>query len=215
MIRKIDINLKSRGLILAISSMLLLVSCKSRKGSEESLELDGNWVSACRSKTDLLNTNYFEINTLVFSGNTMTSSVRSFSDPNCKVALNDKPLLTGVSTYSTGDFTIGTGGAKKFNSQLTTLTITLTTDPYVALYNGSNVTSPPVCGGGFVKNQPKELSAANCTMSESLRSEFAPRFDIFKVSGTFLYFGFVGSGYDGTSESKRPLALDPSYYTRI
>lgn len=205
---------KSRSLAVALSYLLLLLSCKSRTGATVSSEIDGNWASACRSKTDQFNTNYFEINTLTFSGNTMTSSIRSFSDPTCKVALTDKPLLTGVSTYSTGDFTIGTGGAKKFNSQLTTLMITLTTDPYVTLYNGSNG-KPPVCGGGFVKNQPKEISIANCTMSDSLRSEFLPRFDIFKILGSFLYFGYVGSGYDGSSESKRPLALDPSYYTRI
>jgi|694.fasta_scaffold72862_2 hypothetical protein len=211
-------GLATKVLVFALVGTSLLSACRSRSDDSTASELDGSWLSTCRSRTDQLGTNYFEINALAFSGANMTSSIRSYSDAACKTELSDKPILTGVSNYSTGDFTLGSGGARKFDSQLQTLTITLTTDAYVALYNGTNGTSPPVCGGGFVKNQPKALTAASCASSDALRSEFAPRYDIFKVSGTLLYFGYLGpagSASDGSSDSTRPPALDPSYFTKI
>lgn len=211
-------SLATKVLVFALFGTSLLSGCRSRSDDSIASELDGSWLSTCRSRTDQLGTNYFEINALAFSGANMTSSIRSYSDAACKTELSDKPILTGVSNYSTGDFTVGSGGARKFDSQLQTLTITLTTDAYVALYNGTNGTSPPVCGGGFVKNQPKALTAASCASSDALRSEFAPRYDIFKVSGTLLYFGYLGpagSASDGSSDSTRPPALDPSYFTKI
>lgn len=213
-----DLLAEKRTLILALSIMSCFLSCRSRSDDQTVSELDGSWLSTCRSRTDQLGTNYFEVNALTFSGSTMTSSIRSYSDTTCKTELTDKPILTGISGYSTGDFTPGAGGARKFDSQLQTLTITLTTDAYVSLYNGTNGTSPPVCGGGFIKNQPKTLTLASCASSDALRSEFAPRYDIFKVSGSLLYFGYMGasgSSSDGSSDSKRPAALDPSYYAKI
>lgn len=212
-----DIFTQTKVLILLLSSASVLLSCRPRGSDSTGSELDGAWVSTCRSRTDPLGATYFEINALTFSGPTMTSSIRSYSDSNCRTELTDKPILTGVSNYSTGEFTVGTGGAKKFDSKLQTLTITLTTDAYVALYNGS-ANNGPVCGGGFVKNQPKSLTAENCATSDALRGEFATRYDIFKVSGNLLYFGYMGatgSASDGTTEGTRPAALDPSYYTKI
>jgi hypothetical protein len=218
MFRAQDVWSANKIAIVTLLSMTTFMSCKSRSSALAPGELDGTWVSTCRSRTDQLGTNYFEINALSFSGGSMTSSVRSYSDATCKTELTDKPILVGVSTYSTGEFTLGTGGARKFTSQLETLTITLTTEPYVALYNGDSGTSPPVCGGGFILNQPKEMKQMNCTTTESLSKEFMARFDIFKVAGDLLYFGYLGvygSDTDGSSDNKRPKALDPAFYTKI
>jgi hypothetical protein len=213
-----DLTKISKIISIILLILINLTSCKSRDDNQSVPELTGVWISNCRSRTDQLGTNYFEINALSFSGGSMTSSVRSYSDATCKTELTDKPILVGVSTYSTGEFTLGTGGARKFTSQLETLTITLTTEPYVALYNGDSGTSPPVCGGGFILNQPKEMKQMNCTTTESLSKEFMARFDIFKVAGDLLYFGYLGvygSDTDGSSDNKRPKALDPAFYTKI
>lgn len=202
--------------LIAISS--LIMSCRPRdNGASAISDLDGTWTSTCRSRTDQLGTAYFEKNTLVFSGFKMTSSVRSYSDAGCQKELNDKPLLSSVSAFTIGDFVPGAGGAKKFNRQTQNLSITLTTDAWVTLYNGTTK-SPPVCGGGFVKNQPKELTAARCATTDSLRTEFEMEYDIYKVADKILYFGFMGtkgSNSDGRADSSRPTALDPAYFTKL
>ena len=126
------------------------------------------------------------------------------------------PSLVGDSTFNFGDFVVGTG-AKEFNSQIYSLTITLKTDAYVSLYNGMTTGSTPICGGGFVKNTPKQLNAANCANDATLGSEFNERFDIYKVFGDKLYFGVLGalgSNTDGSSGLRRPTDLDPAYYTK-
>ena len=124
--------------------------------------------------------------------------------------------LVGDSTFSFGGFVVGTG-AKEFNSQIYNSTITLKTDAFVSLYNGTTTGSTAICGGGFVKNTPKQLNAANCANDAKLGSEFNERFDIYKVFGDKLYFGVrgaLGSNTDGSSGSRRPTDLDPAYYTK-
>jgi len=203
------------GSLLVASSMSL--SCRPRSDATSSAsDLDGTWTSTCRSRTDQLGTAYFEKNTLVFVGSNMTSSLRSYADAECQKELNDKPILSSVSSFTVGDFVQGAGGAKKFNRQTIRLSMTLTTDAWVTLYNGTSK-SPPVCGGGFVKNQPKELTAESCASTDSLRTEFAMEYDIYKVADKILYFGFMGtkgSNSDGRAESSRPTALDPAYFTK-
>ena len=196
-----------------ISSTL---SCRPRSASNSGSELDGTWISTCRAQTDQLGSSFFERQTLVFSGGKMTSALRSYSDQNCQTELNTKPILGSVSTFSTGDFVVGAAGAKKFNRQTETLTITLTTDDYVSLYNG-NATTPAYCGGGFVRNVPKELTANSCASNAAARAEFDMEYDIFKVADGLLYFGFMtaaGTATDGRSENTRPVALDPSVFTK-
>jgi len=213
------IRFDSKSKIRAVLSLIFisLLSCTSKSKSGSDSELDGVWVSTCRERSETGGTTYYEKNTIVFVGSAMTSSVRSYSDANCTKELTDKSLLVGDSTFSIGDYVVGAGGARKFDSQIHTLTLTLTSDNYVALYNGTTPNSTPVCGGGFVKNQPKQLNASNCAPDETLRKEFDTRYDIFKISGNIVYFGFMGasgSATDGSNESKRPVALDPSYYTK-
>lgn len=203
-------------LLLLGALMYSALSCRPRSGANSGSELDGTWMSTCRTQTDQLGSSFFERQTLVFSGGKMTSALRSYSDPNCKTELNTKPILASVSTFSIGDFVVGAAGAKKFNRQTETLTITLTTDDYVSLYNG-NTTTPAYCSGGFVKNVPKELTATSCASNPAARSEFDMEYDIFKVADALLYFGYMtaaGTATDGRSENTRPVALDPSVFTK-
>jgi hypothetical protein len=196
--------------------MCSALSCRPRSDANSGSELDGTWISMCRAQTDQLGSSFFERQTLVFSGGKMTSALRSYSDQNCQTELNTKPILGSVSTFSIGDFVVGAAGAKKFNRQTETLTITLTTDDYVSLYNG-NATTPAYCGGGFVKNVPKELTANSCASNAAARAEFDVEYDIFKVADGLLYFGFMtatGTATDGRSENARPAALDPSVFTK-
>ncbi len=192
------------------------LSCRPRSDSNSGSELDGTWMSTCRTQTDQLGSSFFERETLAFSSGKMTSSLRSYSDQNCKTELNTKPILASVRTFSIGDFVAGAAGAKKLNLQTETLTITLTTDDYVSLYNG-NSTTPAYCGGGFVKNTPKELTATSCASNAAARAEFDMEYDIFKATDGLLYFGYmtaIGTGTDGRSENTRPVALDPSVFTK-
>ena len=196
--------------------MCMPLSCRPRSAANSGSELEGTWISTCRTQTDQLGSSFFERQTLVFSGSKMTSALRSYSDQNCQTELKTKPVLASVSNFATGDFVVGAAGAKKFNRQTETLTITLTTDDYVSLYNG-NATTPAYCGGGFVKNVPKELTANSCASNAAARSEFDMEYDIFKVADGLLYFGYMtaaGTATDGRSENARPVALDPSVFTK-
>jgi hypothetical protein len=203
--------------LLALSMLMSsTLSCRPRSDSNSGSELDGTWISMCRTQTDQLGSSFFERQTLVFAGTKMTSALRSYSDQNCQTELNTKPILGSVSTFSIGDFVVGAAGAKKFNRQTETLTITLTTDDYVALYNG-NASTSAYCGGGFVKNVPKELTANSCASNAAARAEFDMEYDIFKVADGLLYFGYMtaaGTATDGRSETARPVALDPSVFTK-
>lgn len=203
-------------LLVAGVLMSSTLSCRPRSDSNSGSELDGTWISTCRTQTDQLGSSFFERQTLVFSSGKMTSALRSYSDQNCQTELNSKPILGSVSTFSIGDFVVGAAGAKKFNTQIETLIITLTTDDYVSLYNG-NTTTPAYCGGGFVKNAPKELTATSCASTASARADFDMKYDIFKVTDGLLYFGYMtasGTATDGRSENTRPVALDPSVFTK-
>lgn len=203
-------------LMTLITLMSSTLSCRPRNDVNSGSELDGTWISTCRTKTDQLGSSFFERQILVFSGSKMTSALRSYSDQNCQTELKTKPILASVSNFATGDFVVGAAGAKKFNRQTETLTITLTTDDYVSLYNGS-ATTPAYCGGGFVKDMPKELTANSCASNAAARAEFDMEYDIFKVADGLLYFGFMtatGTATDGRSETARPVALDPSVFTK-
>jgi len=194
---------------------VMLFGCGSGGSNRSQSELEGTWISTCRAKSSS-SSPYYEKNTLVFSGANMTSSIKSYSDMTCATELSQMPSLVGDSTFSFGDFVVGTG-AKEFNSQIYSLTITLKTDNYVSTYNGTTTDSTAICGGGFVKNTPKQLNAANCANDATLGSAFNVRFDIYKVFGDKLYFGVLGtsgSNTDGSSGSRRPTDLDPAYYTK-
>ena len=194
---------------------VLLFGCGSGSGNRSQSELEGTWISTCRAKSSS-SSSYYEKNTLVFSGANLTSSIKSYSDMTCTTELSQMPSLVGDSTFSFGDFVVGTG-AKEFNSQIYSLTITLKTDAYVSTYNGTTTGTTAICGGGFVKNTPKQLNAANCTNDATLGSDFNERFDIYKVFGDKLYFGVMGalgSKTDGSIGSRRPTDLDPAYYTK-
>ena len=194
---------------------VMLSGCGSDSGNRSQSELEGTWISTCRAKSSSSST-YYEKNTLVFSGANMTSSIKFYNDISCTTELSQMYSLVGDSTFSFGDFVVGTG-AKEFNSQIYSLTITLKTDAYVSLYNGTTTGSTAICGGGFVKNTPKQLNAANCANDATLGSEFNELFDIYKVFGDKLYFGVrgaLGSNTDGSSGSRRLTDLDPAYYTK-
>lgn len=105
-------------------------------------------------------------------------------------------------------------GAKEKDSTLVKLVINLKTDDGVADLNGAGDSSP-FCGGGFVKNTAKELSATVCANDADTKKLFDTDYSVYKIDGSKLYFGHcgeTGSVNDCSTAAKRATTLDTEEY---
>ena len=115
-----------------------------------------------------------------------------------------------VSKYSGGSSVASPVGAKELDVTPLKLAVNLKTDDMVATFNGV-AGNTPVCGGGFVKNTDKDLSATDCANDENFSKLFEPLYTIYKIEGLRLYIGIcgdAGSADDCSTAGKRATTLD-------
>ena len=188
----------------------LTFACGADNDEGSTSELDGTWVGTCSADGDK-----FSKETQMFGSGQVTATFSDYSDVSCAT----ETLAIAISNpFSTGAAVTTPAGAKEIMSSPTTkVTVTLKTDELVALYNGTVVGIAATCGGGFVKNKAKEVTAASC--GSNLEGVFATTnsYNIYKIDGTKLYFGAcgdAGTATDCTSAAKRPTTLDTDFSTK-
>lgn len=168
-------------------------------------EIDGTWSSTCKSD----NNGGFEKTVFVIAGGTGVMTSGTYSDVACTTATS---LMAMTSSFTAGSAVTAPAGAKELNMKGLSITFTYNTADDVSEANATNI-----CGGGFVKDQPKTVTATDCANTEGLKDSFKEEFSIYKVDGNKLYTGDCGdegTATDCSAATKRPSALDTSFYTK-
>jgi hypothetical protein len=186
----------------------LTFACGADNDEGSTSELDGTWVGTCSADDDT-----FSKMTQMFSSGQVTGTFNDYSDASCATEtlaiVISRPFSTGAAVTTPAD-------AKESTfSPTTKVTVTLKTDELVSAFNGTAGNSA-TCGGGFVKNQTKEVTAANCGGVDGL-FDTTTVYSIYKIDGTKLYIGDCGDGgtaTDCTSATKRPTTLDTNFLTK-
>jgi len=188
----------------------LTFACGANNDEGSTSELDGTWVGTC-SVAGATSSKVTE----TFDSGQVTATFSDYSDVSCAT----ETLAIAISNpFSTGAAVTTPAGAKESTfSPTTKVTVTLKTDELVAVYNGT-VGDTVTCGGGFVKNKAKEVTAASCG-SGNLKGFFATTtvYNIYKIDGTKLYggdCGAAGTATDCTSAAKRPTTLSTDFLTK-
>jgi hypothetical protein len=168
-------------------------------------DADGTWSSTCTSDG---NGGYAK-SVSVISGSTRVDTSGTYSDATCLTATS---LMAITNTFVVGNAVNAPSGAKEVNTKGTSLTLTYKTDEQVTLSNQANI-----CGGGFVKDQPKVVSANDCANTPVLKEFFVEIFTVYKVDGNKLYLGECGedgTATDCSAATKRPTTLDDTFFTK-
>lgn len=195
---------------LAVSSIVSGCGKEEDSALNSAADLEGTWVEACSADSEGGSTK----GSSTFSGGTATVVAQSYSDASCATE-SMRFDLTG--TYTGGTSLASPAGAKELDSTTTKLVLTLKTDEMVAMFNGAEGTFPPVCGGGFVKDTGKELTAADCANDANFQNIFDVQYSIYKIEGSRLYFGECnndGSANDCSTAAKRANTFAAEYSTR-
>lgn len=150
----------------------------------------------------------------MFGSGQVTATLNAYSDVSCAT----ETLAIVISRpFSTGAAVTTPAGAKESTfPPATKVTVTLKTDELVSVYNGTAGSAQATCGGGFVKNQTKEVTAANCGGVDGLFDTTTVH-NIYKIDGTKLYLGDCGdngTATDCTSAAKRPTTLETDFLTK-
>ena len=148
----------------------------------------------------------------MFGSGQVTATINNYSDVSCAT----ETLAIVISRpFSTGAAVTTPAGAKESTfSPTTKVTVTLKTDELVSVFNGTVGDVAATCGGGFVKNQTKEVTAAACGNDFF---DTANTYSIYKIDGTKLYVGDCGDDgttTDCTSAAKRPTTLSTDFFTK-
>ena len=168
-------------------------------------DLDGTWSSTCVSD----NNGGFSKTLFVVSGGTGVTTDGTYSDTACTTATS---LMAMTGAVTAGNAVTNPVGAKELNAKLSSITFTYKTTDQVNAANAATI-----CGGGFVKDQPKTVTASDCSNTAAFKKFFDESFSIYKVDGNKLYTGDCGddgTATDCSAATKRPSALETSFYTK-
>ncbi len=198
--------MKVKNLIVATVLVGTIFGCgKEDDKAGAASDADGTWSSTCASDGN----GGYKKAVSVISGGTSVMTSGTYSDAACLTATN---LMAMTSTFIVGNAVTAPVGAKEVNSKATSLTLTYKTDAQVTAANTANV-----CGGGFVKDQPKVVSSTDCKDTIIFKEMFDEIFNVYKVDGNKLYMGECGqdgTATDCSAATKRPTTLDDSYVTK-
>ena len=187
----------------------LTFACGANNDEVSTSELDGTWVGACSADDD----GFFKFTDMYGSGQG-SFTLNEYSDVSCAT---ETLALVGSRPVSTGAAVTTPAGAKEITfSPKTKVTLTLKTDELVAFYNGT-AGNTAICGGGFVKNKAKEVTAASCGSNLEDSFDTTTVYKIYKIDGTKLYIGDcgdAGTATDCTSATKRPTTLKTDFLTK-
>ena len=188
----------------------LTFGCGANNDEGSTSELDGTWVGTCSADGD----DTFSKITQVFGSGQVTLTFNAYSDVSCAT---ETQAIVVSRPFSTGAAVTTPAGAKESTfSPTTKVTVTLKTDEIVSVYNGT-VGDTATCGGGFVKNQSKEVTAASCGSNLEGFFDTTTVHNIYKIDGTKLYVGDCGddgTATDCTSAAKRPTTLGTDFLTK-
>jgi hypothetical protein len=138
--------------------------------------------------------------------------VDSYSDNACATATF---TFRAVATYTGGTSVDSPAGAKQIDVSVTKLVFNVKTDDFVAAFNGTHAGGgTAICGGGFVKDTDKELSASNCANDAVYKSFFGTQYSIYKIDGSKMYDGDCEGANDCTTAAKRSTTLSTEYVTK-
>lgn len=197
--------MKVKNLIVGAVLVATIFGCGKEDDKSAASDADGTWSSTCASDG---NGGYAKA-VSVISGGTSVMTSGTYSDAACLTATN---LMAMTSTFIVGNAVTAPVGAKEVNSKATSLTLTYKTDAQVTTANTAKV-----CGGGFVKDQPKVVSSTDCKDTIIFKEMFDEIFNVYKVDGNKLYMGDCGddgSATDCSAATKRPTTLDDSFVTK-
>jgi hypothetical protein len=198
--------MKVKNLVAATVIVASAFSCgKEDDKAGAASEIDGTWSSTCVSD----NNGGFSKTLFVISGGTGVTTSGTYSDAACTTATS---LMAMTATVTAGNAVTSPAGAKELTTKLTSITFTYKTTDQVNAANAATI-----CGGGFVKDQPKTVTASDCSNTAAFKEFFDESFSIYKVDGNKLYTGECGdegTATDCSAATKRPSALDTSFYTK-
>ena len=202
------VQVKILKVISAATIAALTFACGANNDEVSTSELDGTWVGACSADDD----GFFKFTDMYGSGQG-SFTLNEYSDISCAT---ETLALVGSRPVSTGAAVTTPAGAKESTfSPTTKVTVTLKTDESVALFNGT-AGNAATCGGGFVKNQTKDVTAANCGGDDGFFDTTTVH-NIYKIDGTKLYVGDCGddgTATDCTSAARRPTTLETDFLTK-
>jgi hypothetical protein len=198
--------MKVKNLIVATVLVATIFGCgKEDDKVGAASDADGTWSSACDSDG---NGGYSKVVSVISGGMTVDTS-GTYSDAACLTAVS---LMAMTRTFIVGNAVAAPAGAKELYTKATSLTLTYKTDAQVTAANAANI-----CGGGFVKDQPKVVSSTDCKDTLIIKEMFDEIFNVYKVDGNKLYVGECGedgTATDCTAATKRPTTLDDSFLTK-
>jgi len=204
----------------ALASIVLLAGCGS-KGSDSKKNstegggstgavsaLEGTWVGACESDNGK-----YQKESLTVTGSAYEQTVRLYTDSACTT--EESVTIYSATVVDAGDASTP-AGAKAINSTVSKLIMTFKTPEGLDVANNgiSAFGMPPICGGGFVLNQAKELTQSTCANDPIYSLFFGTAYSIYKIDGDKLYIGETDETNDGSSASKRAKVLGSSYFTK-
>jgi hypothetical protein len=190
------------GLSLPIAAMLSCGAQEDKAADATKSEFEGTWTTKCGTDEDGDNPVY-DTDSTTYSGKTMTGVSQSYSDKDCTT----KSIgIRGTATFESGEAVTKPEGAKTLDTTLTTVFVTVSQAELVAYFNLDSETSKMLCGGGWVIDKEKELTAELCKGSEGFEDMFKQSFSIYKVDASGLWIGKTGekdSASDGSTAAKR------------
>ncbi|NBQ52403.1 MAG: hypothetical protein EBU49_02315 [Proteobacteria bacterium] len=195
----------------AISSVASACGKNDSAALDAMADLDGTWVEACSADSD--GGGGSSKSSVTYSGGDVTGITPNYGDPSCTT---ETYTIKFVATYKGGSSVVSPAGAKELDVTPVKLVLNVKTDDLVEAFNGV-AGNTPLCGGGFVKNTDKDLSATDCANDVDLKKVFEPVYSIYKIEGSKRYGGLcgdAGSADDCTTPAKRATTLDTEYLTK-
>ncbi|MEZ4741055.1 MAG: hypothetical protein R3B45_01165 [Bdellovibrionota bacterium] len=197
--------------IIKIAILLYLsVSCGSSEDSDskdsaaDTSIYQGTWSLACASSGT-------DSGSYVFDGSNFTYKTSHFNgeSTSCEAANKDFDAeVTG--TYKIGADIEGVEGAKAIDITFVTYTMTPTSEDAVSFFNDES----GCASGEWELDTKKDLTTLDCDMfGDTAKGTIV--YDIIKVNSDKLTLGdSEDDATDGTTEAKRPTALESDSYTK-
>lgn len=195
----------------AISSVVSACGKNDSSALDAMADLDGTWVEACSADSD--GGGGSSKSSVTYSGGDAIGIFLNYGDPSCTT---ETYTIKVIGTYKGGSSVVSPAGAKELDVTLVKAVVNVKTDDLVEAFNGV-AGNTPLCGGGFLKNTDKDLSATDCANDVDLKKVFEPSYSIYKIEGSKRYGGLcgdAGSADDCSTAGKRATTLDTEYLTK-
>jgi hypothetical protein len=175
---------------------------------------EGKWLGGCfKDDVDGDAMQTYSITKASFTGGAFETDQDFFSDASCQQKLYSARMK---GTFKTGASLAQPAGAYAITLTATEEYLTVHNADFVALYNGTmqDVTSTPICGGGWAVGTERKLTKEACGDDVD---DTQTVYNIYKISGSKMYVGDVGdegSSSDGSSADKLPTSFYEDTYTK-